>query len=163
MIKSLVSILAALVCAGASLCASAQELATHFSCSQARDDHGLASTFADVGEIHFKDEVIEEFYWESTVYRKAYGIECSINRHDDLALEKIGDSGNAWRISLKDAAKSREARGYLYAHGFNCTIRLEREGDTLHIRPSCPALCGSRANFSELSVDLKTGTCKQEE
>jgi len=45
----------------------------------------------------------------------------------------------------------------------NCTIRVEHEGDTMKVTPTCPALCGSRPNFSALSVDLKSGECRYEE
>jgi hypothetical protein len=32
----------------------------------------------------------------------------------------------------------------------------------LQVKPSRPALCGSRHNFSALSVDLKNGSCRYE-
>src|SRR5450830_1772029 len=47
--------------------------------------------------------------------------------------------------------------------GYQCSIRVEREGDTVHLRPTCPALCGSRMNFTELKVDVSNGKCQYEE
>jgi hypothetical protein len=68
-----------------------------------------------------------------------------------------------WRVALSDARGARERRGFDFERSLNCTIRLARKGDALSLQPSCPALCGSRANFSALSVDLKTGKCHYEE
>lgn len=144
--------------------AKAQQLDAHFSCSENRDDHGLPTLFADNGKIKIDGKNIEEFYWESSIFRSTHGLECSIDQDDGVQAEVIGDAGtDAWRFSLLDAHMARDKRGYGYVHGFNCTIRVERIGDTVHINPSCPALCGSRQNFTELSFNVKTGACRYEE
>lgn len=155
--------LMAALAAGASG-ALAERLDARFSCSQSRDDEGLPSIYADTGEIRLNGERIEAFRWESSLFRRTHGFDCSIDEDDGLQAEARSDAGNpAWRIRLADGREARIRRGYDSEHGLNCTIRLERKGDTLHIKPSCPALCGSRPNFSELSVELKTGTCRYEE
>jgi hypothetical protein len=144
--------------------AKAQQLDAHFSCSENRDDHGLPTLFSDSGHIKTDGKKIGEFYWESSIFRSMHGLECSIDQDDGLLVEAIkGQGHDAWRFSLKDAHAARDKRGYDYVHGFNCTIRVERIGDTVHINPSCPALCGSRQNFSEFSFDVKTGACHYEE
>jgi hypothetical protein len=144
--------------------AGAQQLDTHFSCSETHDDHGLSTIFADNGTIKVDGSKIKEFNWESSIFRSAHGLECSIDQDDGVQAEVMGDVlHDAWRFSLLDAHAARDKRGYDYVHGFNCTIRVERTGDQLHINPSCPALCGSRQNFSELTVNLKTGACRYEE
>ncbi|HEY8024190.1 MAG TPA: hypothetical protein VIF60_06475 [Burkholderiaceae bacterium] len=153
---------AALACL--SLTAAAQQLDMRLSCGDKRDDHGLASYFADSGTIRLKGNLIEEFNWESSVFRSMSGVECSIDMNDGLSAEFIGDEQNpAWRIRLNDPATARDKRGYDFSHGLNCTIRIERMGDKVHINPSCPAMCGSRQNFSEFSFDLKTGKCRYED
>jgi hypothetical protein len=81
-----------------------------------------------------------------------------------LQAEVTDQTGvSVWRITLLDGLGARVRRGYDYVHGLNCSIRLQRNGDMLSIKPSCPALCGSRPNFSELSVDLITGACRYQE
>jgi hypothetical protein len=143
---------------------SAQQLDAKFSCSAPGDDGGERIIHADSGEMHLKGSKVNSFHWESSLFHSTHGFDCSIDDDDGLRVEVIGNDGKAgWRIGLLDAAKARAARGYDFMTSLNCTIRLLREGDTLHIMPSCPALCGSRRNFSELSVDLKTGACKYEE
>lgn len=137
-----------------------QRLDTRFSCSITQHNDGEQVIYSDIGEAHLDGARIESFRWESALYRPTYGFDCSIDDGDGLQAELMPDSaGAAWRISLRDARAAREARGYDFNHGLNCSIRLQRDGDTLHVKPSCPALCGSRANFTELSVDLKTGIC----
>lgn len=144
--------------------AAAQQLNAHFSCGETRDDHGLSTLFSDTGRIKLDGSHIEEFYWESSVFRNMHGVECSIDQTDGLQVESIGsDNRDAWRISLRDARAARDKRGYDFSHGLNCTIRVQRNGDTVHINPSCPALCGSRPNFSEMSFNLKTGACRYED
>jgi hypothetical protein len=135
--------------------ANAQQLDAHFSCSETRDDHGLPTIFADSGTIKVDGSDIKEFNWESSIFRSAHGLECSIDQDDGVQAELMsGADRDAWRFSLQDAHAARSKRGYDISHGFNCTIRVERTGDNVHINPSCPALCGSRQNFSELTVNV---------
>lgn len=144
--------------------ASAQQLDAKFSCSAPGDDSGERVTYADNVEMHLNGAKVGSFRWESSLFRSTHGFDCSIDDDDGLQAEVISSDGKAgWRISLLNAAQARASRGYDFATSMNCTIRLLRDGDTLHIKPACPALCGSRRNFSELSVNLKTGTCKYEE
>jgi hypothetical protein len=141
--------------------ADAQRLDTHFSCSQTRDEDGERVIYSDNGEAHLNGDRIESFHWESALFRTMYGYDCSIDDGDGLQVELTqGIQHDAWRIGLRDARAARDARGYNFDRGLNCSIRLERQGDTLAVKPSCPALCGSRANFTELSVDLKSGKCR---
>ena len=158
---TVIGALAALSLASA---ATAQQMDARFSCGEQRDDHGLASFFADSGRIRVNGDKIEEFNWESSVFRSMHGLECSIDTDDGVAVEFIGDEQRqAWRIRLNDAAAARSRRGYDISHGLNCTIRFERVGDMVHVNPSCPALCGSRQNFSEFSFDVKSGKCRYED
>lgn len=141
-----------------------QQLETRFSCSAARTVDGERVTFADTGEIRLKGSHIDAFRWESSLFRSTHGFDCSIDESDGL-LAEVRDAAPAiqWRIALENVQEARTRRGYDFDRLPRCTIRLEREGDTLNVRPSCPALCGSRPNFSELSVNLKTGQCRYEE
>jgi hypothetical protein len=139
---------------------SAQQLDAKFSCS-AKGNDGEALLYADSAEMHLKGDRIESFRWESSLFRSTHGFDCSIDDSDGLRAEVI--DADKWRISAIDPKKARDARGYDSAWRLNCTIRLERSGDDLHVVPSCPALCGSRRNFSELTVNLKTGECRYEE
>ena len=141
--------------------AAAQQLDAHFSCGQQREQDGLPTEYADSGAIRVDGAKIVDFYWESSLFRSTHGLECSIDQGDGLQAEVTGDA--SWRITLQDAKAARAKRGYDYSHGFNCTIRVERVGDSVHINPSCPALCGSRPNFTELSFDLKSGDCHYED
>ena len=143
--------------------ASAQQLATRFSCSESHEEDVLTAMYADSGEIRLDGKLIEAFHWESSLFRKTHGFDCSIDESDGLQAEIRSDlSEPSWRITLKNAREARTRRGYDSDHGFNCSIRLERSGDTLSVKPTCPALCGSRPNFTELSIDLKTGKCRHE-
>jgi hypothetical protein len=161
-IASLV-LLPTLLSAGAAT-AVAQQLDTHFSCSHTRDEDGEKVIYADNGEMRLKGSQIDGFRWESALYRSTHGFDCSIDEDDGLQAEVRDESSRVtWRVSLTDARAARDRRGFNFDRGLNCTIRLERDGDTLNMKPSCPALCGSRANFSELSVNLKTGKCHYEE
>jgi len=140
--------------------AIAQDLDTRFSCSVKRaEDSGLV-TYADSGKFRLDGNQIREFYWESSLFRDTHGFDCSIDQGDGLQAET---TGNGWRVTLGNPRAARDQRGYDWDHGLNCSIRLERSGDSLLVKPSCPALCGSRSNFSALSVDLKTGNCRYEE
>lgn len=141
-----------------------QQLETKFSCSVARTEDGEQVTYADSGEIRLQGNRIDVFHWESSLFRSTHGFDCSIDESDGLQAEVRSDATPPqWRISLADARAARDRRGYGFDRGMNCTIRLERDGDILNMKPSCPALCGSRTNFSELSVNLKTGQCRHEE
>jgi hypothetical protein len=156
-------LLAAMMMAAACGAVHAQRLDARFSCSTERND-GERVIYADNGEIRIDGARIQAFRWESALYRATHGFDCSIDETDGLQLETRQEEGAPrWRVSLQNARRARDQRGFHYDRMLNCTIRLEREGDMLRMKPSCPALCGSRANFSELSVDLKTGTCRYEE
>ncbi|HJV87296.1 MAG TPA: hypothetical protein VJ698_17650 [Noviherbaspirillum sp.] len=144
--------------------AAAQKLDARFSCSAARDEDGEKVTYADTARFRLDGNRIEAFSWESSLFRTTHGFDCSIDQGDGLLAEvRAEQERTTWRISLADAHAARERRGYTFDRRMNCTIRLEREGDTLAVKPSCPALCGSRSNFTALSVDLKTGKCRYEE
>ena len=147
----------------ASAAAVGQQLETQFSCSVARTEDGENVTYADNGEIRMQGDQIEAFRWESSLFRSTHGFDCSIDESDGLLAEVRNESQPQWRVSLADARAARDRRGYGFDRRMNCTIRLERDGDTLNVKPSCPALCGSRTNFSALSVDLNTGQCRYEE
>ena len=139
----------------------AQQLQTKFGCNLTRETDGEKVIYGDTGEFKLDGDRIEALRWESALYRPTHGFECSIDTSDDpqAEVEHDGDKDN-WRITLKDPVAARHQRGYdFYNHGMNCSIRLQRDSDKLHVIPSCPALCGSRGNFTELSVDLKTGEC----
>jgi hypothetical protein len=143
----------------------AQQLLTKFGCNLTRDADGEKVIYGDTGEFKLDGDRIEALRWESALYRPTHGFECSIDTGDNPQAEVQQDGGkDNWRITLKDAVAARRQRGYdFYDHGMNCSIRLQRDGDRLHVIPSCPALCGSRANFTELSVDLKTGECSYQD
>ena len=143
--------------------ANAQSLTTKFSCSQVADDGGEKITMADVGEFALVEDAIRTFHWESTIYRATHGYDCNIDEEDGLQAEVRHDTDHpAWRVALKDGRAAREKRGYNFERGVNCTIRLDQDGDTLMVRPSCPALCGSRNNFSTIAIDIKSGSCRYE-
>ena len=154
----------ALFALGAALLApviQAQQLQTKFGCSLTRDEDGEKVIYGDTGEFKLDGDKIEALRWESAQYRPTHGFECSIDTGDGPQAELQQDGlKDSWRITLKDPVAARHQRGYdSFNHGMNCSIRLQRNGDKLHVIPSCPALCGSRVNFTELSVNLKTGNC----
>ncbi|EGF31385.1 hypothetical protein IMCC9480_4007 [Oxalobacteraceae bacterium IMCC9480] len=141
--------------------AGAQTLDTRFACSQRADDGGDPITYADTGEIHLDGAAVKMFRWESAVFRSTHGYDCNIDDDDGLQAEVRGDgSAASWRVALKDGGAARLKRGYNFERGLNCTIRLERDGNTVHVKPTCPALCGSRINFSDIVIDLDSGTCR---
>lgn len=144
--------------------AGAQQLEVRFSCSNPGDDGGDPVLYADHGGFKLDGERIETFYWESALHRRTHGFDCSIDEEDGLTLETWEENGlPRWRVGLKDAVAARTRRGYDFSRGRTCTIRLEPDGDQLHIRPTCPVLCGSRSNFSEFAVNMKTGECRYEQ
>jgi hypothetical protein len=151
-----------LVCGTAAI---AQQLDAKFSCSATREENGERVIYADNGEIRLRGDRIDAFRWESALHRSTHGFDCTIEQGDGLKAEVRDDATTSprWRIALADARAARDQRGYDFDRGLNCTIRLERDGDMLNIKPTCPALCGSRTNFSELSVNLKTGDCRYEQ
>ncbi len=141
--------------------ASAQMLSTRFACSQAGDDGGDPITYADSGEIDLDGTTVKTFRWESAIFRSTHGYDCNIDEEDGLKAEVRGEgSSAAWRVALKDGNAARLKRGYNFERGLNCTIRLERDGNTVHVKPTCPALCGSRINFSDIVIELDSGTCR---
>jgi hypothetical protein len=143
----------------------AQQLQTKFGCSLTRDEDGEKVIYGDTGEFKLDGDKIEALRWESAQYRPTHGFECSIDTGDGLQAEFRQDGlKENWRITLKDPVAARHQRGYdSFNHGMNCSVRLQREGDKLHVIPSCPALCGSRVNFTELSVDVTTGDCSYQD
>ena len=163
-----------MVAAAASTSAAAQaqqqqQLDARFSCSaedadgQLRD--GDRRLHADNGAFQLRGDAVLAFYWESSVFRSNHGADCSIDESDDLVAEVLPDLPDAsqrWRVSLRDGRAARTRRGYDADHGVNCSIRIARTGARLEIVPSCPALCGSRENFSRLTVNLQTGSCLYE-
>ena len=121
--------------------------------------------YADSGQFRLRGNTVLAFAWESSIFRSSHGADCSIDESDDLVAEALpaeAEAGQRWRISLRDGRAARTRRGYDADHGVNCSIRLALIGEQLQIVPSCPALCGSRENFSRLTVDLRTGSCAYE-
>ncbi|HEY0847527.1 MAG TPA: hypothetical protein VGE12_19335 [Noviherbaspirillum sp.] len=164
MTRPLRSALLFVLLSSAGAAAIGQALETKFSCSATRTEDGEKVIYADNGEFRLRGDSIEAFRWESALYRSTHGFDCSIDEGDGLMVEVRNDTPEPqWRVSLSSPRAARDRRGYGFDRRMNCTIRLERDGEMLHIRPSCPALCGSRTNFSELSVNMKTGQCRYEE
>ena len=151
---------AALLLSSASMISLADEptLDLRLQCTQTKleDGDGERLIYADQAHIQLHGETIDDFQWESSLFRTDHGHECSIDKDDQLQAQ-VTDKG--WRITLKDAVTARTERGYDFDRGYQCSIRVEREGESVHIRPTCPALCGSRMNFTELKVDVKSGQC----
>lgn len=141
---------------------STDNLDTKFSCNLVRQEGGDGErlNYADQGVIQLQGSVIKNLQWESSLFRSTNGHECSIDLSDEPQAEQ---TAKGWRISLSNAADARSKRGYDFERGLNCSIRLERSGDELAIKPSCPALCGSRVNFTTLTVNLKNGQCQYDE
>jgi hypothetical protein len=140
----------------------AQALDTSFVCSEIRreDGDGERINYADQGKFKLEGDKVKSFQWESLLFRTTHGYDCSIDDSDGVQAE-VTEKG--WRITLKDAIAARAARGYDTERGNNCSIRLERKGDELQIKPTCAVLCGSRSNFTALTVNTKTGTCHYDE
>ena len=140
--------------------AVAQQLDMRFSCSIERNLDNERVAYADSGTVKLNGDRIEAFQWESALFNPPRSADCSIDENDGLQLEA---RDNAWRVTLQDGQAARIRRGYTFGSRVNCSIRVERDGDLVHIKPACPALCGARSNFSALSVDTKTGTCRYDE
>jgi hypothetical protein len=175
--RPITALLVKSVAAGAALAAGvawiepaqAQQLDVKFSCSSEREQDRLQDgdrrLYADSAEMHLRGDAIESFRWESSLFRSTHGFDCSIDDDDGLQAEVLPNQqrgAQGWRVRLQDGREARTRRGYDADHGVNCSIRIVHDGDLLHIMPSCPALCGSRENFSALTVDLKTGQCSYE-
>ncbi|MFZ6847942.1 hypothetical protein [Undibacterium sp. RuRC25W] len=164
MVRFLPTFLVALLLSSASFVALAQEpaLDLHLQCTQTKQEGGKGERliYTDQAHIQLRGNQIDNFQWESSLLRSDHGHECSIDKDDQLQAE-VTDKG--WRITLKDAVAARNERGYDFDRGYQCSIRVEREGGTVHLRPTCPALCGSRMNFTELKVDVSNGKCQYEE
>lgn len=143
-----------------STAAAANALDARFSCSVTSESSGERIILADSGEIKLDNDRISAFRWESALFRSSHGFDCSIDESDGLVLENAPDAVDAWRVTLADAQAARLKRGYDFERGMQCDIRLVREGRRLSITPDCPALCGSRSNFSALSIDLDNGNCR---
>lgn len=143
-----------------SIPASAQQVDTRFSCSTARVEDGERINYADNGTIRLNGNRIDAFQWESALLHPPRSADCSVDESDGLQAES---QGNTWRIIVPDGLAARIRRGYVFGNRTNCSIRIDHDGDTLHIKPACPALCGARLDFSTLSVDLKTGICRYDE
>jgi hypothetical protein len=157
----------ALLALSATGIASAQQLDTHFSCSVERTEYDEPVIYADSGRIKLDGDKINEFKWESSLFRPTHGLDCSIDEGDRLQAEVRTEGDRIlWRISPIDPADARSKRGYDFGTRLNCSIRVERDGSdgegSVQIKPTCPALCGSRENFSAFSVDLKSGQCHYE-
>jgi hypothetical protein len=155
--------------AGTAVAAGTARLDAKFSCSAepagARLRDGDRRLYADSAEMHLRGSVIEAFRWESSLFRSTHGFDCSIDEGDGLEAEALPAQGageQRWRIRLQDGAAARTRRGYDSEHGLDCSIGLTQRGNRLQITPLCPALCGSRENFSALTVDLQTGQCDYE-
>jgi hypothetical protein len=149
------------LCMSAAHAASAQQLDTHFSCSVDRVEYEEPVTYADNGRIKLDGDKIIEFSWESALFRTTHSLDCDIDQGDKLQAEvRTEGDRTTWRVSPVDATEAREKRGYDFGTLLNCSIRIERQDDQVQIKPTCPALCGARTNFSAFSVDLKSGQCR---
>lgn len=150
-----------LAAGGALAQAQAQNLDTRFSCSAVGDDGGEKVTYADSGEIHLAGNQVKGFRWESALYRPTHGYDCDIDDEDGLRAEaSASTAAPGWVVSLVDGRGAREKRGYNFERGVTCTIAIEQVGDSVRLVPACPALCGSRRNFSAIVIDLKSGQCR---
>jgi hypothetical protein len=133
-----------------------------FSCSMMRQEgaNGERLNYADQAVLHIDGTKIRTFQWESSLFRSTHGHECSIDDSDEPQAEL---TPKGWSISLKDSGTARNRRGYDFERGLDCSINLEKNADQLKITPSCPALCGSRTNFTALTVNLTDGSCRYDE
>lgn len=137
-------------------------LALKFSCSHTVGSAEQQVIYTDIGEISLLGEQIRSFRWESSLHRRTHGFDCSMDESDGLQAKQIEQG---WRVSTLDAVAAREKRGYDRPRGRQCSVRLLRDssnGHELQIIPTCPVLCGSRENFSELRINLQTGQCQYE-
>ncbi|WP_338846920.1 hypothetical protein V8J88_24525 [Massilia sp. W12] len=128
-----------------------------FSCSHSEGEGENRVIYSDVGEFKLDGDKLQALQWESALHRRTHGFDCSISQEDGVQAEEIE---GGWRLRLADPAGARSARGYDTGRGRQCSIRLLRENDYLKIVPTCAVLCGSRANFSAISVHLPSRTCR---
>ncbi len=114
--------------------------------------------YVDSGEIRIENGKLLALRWESALHRRTHGFDCSIDLDDKLQLSAVAQG---WRIETDDPLAARLARGYDNPNGSggHCLINLTSQDRQLTINPSCPALCGSRSNFSSLQIDLNSGRC----
>ncbi len=138
------------------MAAPAPDIDLKLSCSNSTGEGAARVILADSGEIRIRQGQLLAFRWESSLHRRTHGFDCSMDLSDKLELQPL-ESG--WRVSPEDAAAARMERGYDTDRGRVCLVNLHKKGDTLHIAPSCPALCGSRLDFAELEVHLPSGRC----
>lgn len=130
------------------------------SCSMTTGSGAGKIIYSDELRLRIQQQQVQEFSWESLRLRATLGHECSIDLDDGVQVETIADG---WRLSLKEPAQARNKRGYDTDRGNRCSIRVRQNGDEWHIQPTCPVLCGSRINFSELFINPKNGQCRYEE
>ena len=141
---------------GTSALAQPADLNLKFSCSASNGEGETRVILADSGEIRIRDGKLLEFRWESALHRRTHGFDCSMDQSDKLELQPLE---HGWRVAPQDAAAARAARGFDTDRGQTCLVNLLRDGDTVHIQPSCPVLCGSRSDFSEFRVHLPSSRC----
>ena len=97
-------------CAPAAL---SQHLETSFSCSTTRNEEGQPVLYADSGQIKVDGSRIDAFQWESSLFRRTHGFDCSIDEADGLQAEVTDQAGaSLWRVTLSDARGARVRRGY---------------------------------------------------
>ncbi len=149
--------LAFLLCCLLPLSVMAQELSLKFACSKSEGEAAQRVIYADSGEFILQGAQLQEFRWESSLHRATHGFDCSLDQSDGLQAEVIEQG---WRVKVQDPARAREQRGYDRPRGRLCTVRLLREGEYLHVLPSCATLCGSRENFSEFKIHLPSKQCE---
>ncbi len=135
------------------------ELDLKASCSTSTGSAADKIIYSDEFRLKIRQQQVLEFTWESLRLRATLGHECSIDLDDGVQLEAIE---RGWRLSLKDPAQARRKRGYDTERGNRCSVRIRQNGDEWQLQPSCPVLCGSRENFTELAINPKTGQCRYE-
>ena len=133
------------------------ELNLQFSCSKTEGEGFERVIYADIGEFVLQGEQIRSFRWESSLHRSTHGFDCSLDESDGLQAEVLE---HGWRVRVLDAVQAREKRGFDMPRGRLCTVRLLKEGQYLHVLPSCATLCGSRSNFSEFKIHLASKQCE---
>ncbi len=144
--------------AAATQATAANALDLQFSCSQSEGEGEDKVIYADFGAVRIVQGQLQELRWESGLHRRTHGFDCSITQEDGVELDTL--EGGGWRIRLRDSAAARSARGYDTERGRLCSIRILPAGDGWQIVPSCAALCGSRANFSALTVYPAQQRCR---
>jgi hypothetical protein len=138
--------------------AQSADLNLKLACQTSLGEQDQQTLYIDSGEIRIEHGKLLALRWESALHRRTHGFDCSIDLDDKLQLDAVP---GGWRIQTDDPQAARQARGYDAPNGSgsHCLINLEQADGQLTIAPSCPALCGSRSNFSGLQIDLKSGRC----